>query len=335
MPSETSGTHRDVSQLRLNVARMKFTIVGAGLSGLVAARTLATAGHDVTVFDKGRGVGGRLATRRIGSGVFDHGAQFFTVRDERFRTIVDEWLAAGVVREWCRGFGAEQDGFPRYVGNKGMTDIAKHLATGLDIRTSSLVFSVLAEESGGWTTTLDNDEKTSSDRILLTAPIAQSFGFAFIGGVELPEELRSIDYDRTLALLAVLDAAPAIPSPGAVQNPDGVFSFVGDNHAKGISPVHAVTFHANPEWSLAHWDFPHAEAERLLREAAAPYLGGAKIIDANFKRWRFATPQRNWPDRHWINSNGTMALAGDAFAGPRIEGAVLSGLSAATALMQP
>ena len=311
---------------------MKFTIVGAGLSGLVAARSLTTAGHDVVVFDKGRGVGGRLATRRIGDGVFDHGAQFFTVRDPEFRMVVDEWLAEGVVREWCRGFGAEQDGFPRYVGNKGMTDIAKYLATDLDVRTSSLVFSVLANPSGGWRTTLDDGASTDSDRILLTAPIAQSFGFAFIGGVELPEDLRSIDYDRTLALLAVLDGSPNIPPPGALQNPDGIFSFIGDNRAKGISPVHAVTFHANPDWSIAHWDTPHDEAEGLLREAARPYLGNARIIDANFKRWRFATPQRNWPDRHWINADGTMALAGDAFSGPRIEGAVLSGLSAATAL---
>ena len=313
---------------------MKATIVGAGLSGLVAGRAFAAAGHDVVILDKGRGVGGRLATRRIGEGVFDHGAQFFTVRDPDFAAMVDDWLASGVVREWCRGFGTEQDGYPRYVGNNGMTDIAKHLATGLEIRTSSLVFSVLATESGGWSTTLDTGESFESDCVLLTAPIAQSFGFAFIGGVELPEELRSIDYDRTLALLAVLDSAPAIPSPGALQNPDGIFSFVGDNFAKGISPVHAVTFHANPAWSLEHWETPHDVAERLLRDAAIPYLGGANIIDANFKRWRFATPQRNWPDRHWMSETGTMALAGDAFAGPRMEGAVLSGLSAARALMQ-
>ena len=313
---------------------MKATIVGAGLSGLVAGRTFTAAGHDVVILDKGRGVGGRLATRRIGHGVFDHGAQFFTVRDPEFAAMVDEWLASEIVREWCRGFGAEQDGYPRYVGNKGMTDIAKYLARDLDIRTSSLVFSVLANEHGGWSTTLDTGESFESDCVLLTAPIAQSFGFAFIGGVELPEDLRSIDYDRTLALLAVLDSAPAIPSPGALQNPDGVFSFVGDNFAKGISPVHAVTFHANPAWSLEHWETPHDVAEGLLREAAMPYLGGANIVDANFKRWRFATPQRNWPDRHWMSETGTMALAGDAFAGPRMEGAVLSGLSAARALMR-
>lgn len=311
---------------------MKITVVGAGLAGLIAARELVSRGHSVVVIDKGRGVGGRLATRRIGDAVFDHGAQFFTVRDPRFQAIVDGWLAAGVVRVWCRGFGSEQDGFPRYVGSSGMASIAKHLATGLDVRTSSLVFSVLPATNGGWTITLDTGEASETDVVILTAPIPQSFGFAFTGGVEFPEELRTIDYDRTLGLLVALDGPSAIPFPGALQNPDEVFSFIGDNHAKGISPVPAVTFHANPRWSATHWDTPHDEAEQLLREAAVDYLGGSSITASNFKRWRFATPQRNWPDRFWSNDAGDMVVAGDAFAGPRVEGAVLSGLAVAAAV---
>jgi len=312
---------------------MNVTIVGAGLSGLLAARELTSHGHKVLVLDKGKGVGGRLATRRIGEAIFDHGAQFFTVRDPHFQHIVDGWLAAGAVRVWCHGFGAEQDGFPRYVGSTGMTAIAKHLATGLDIRTSSLVFSVLPADNGGWTTTLDTGESFESEAVILTAPIPQSFGFAFTAGVEFPEELRTIDYDRTLGLLAVLDGPPAIAAPGALQNPDDVFSFVGDNHAKGISPVHAVTFHANPVWSSEHWDTPPAEAEELLKLAARPYLGAAMITASNFKRWRFATPQRNWPERTWSNESRTMIVSGDAFAGPRVEGAALSGLDAARLLL--
>lgn len=311
---------------------MKVTVVGAGLSGLIAARELASQGHSVVVIDKGRGVGGRLATRRIGDAVFDHGAQFFTVRDPRFQSIVDGWLADGVVRVWCHGFGAEQDGFPRYVGSSGMTSIAKHLAIGLDVRTSSLVFSVLPDAHGGWTVTLDTGETFECDAVILTAPIPQSFGFAFTGGVEFPEELRTIDYDRTLGLLVALDGPCAVPSPGALQNPDDVFSFIGDNQAKGISPVPALTFHANPRWSAEHWDTPHDEAERLLRDAAVDYLGRSSIIASNFKRWRFATPQRNWPHRIWSNDAGNMIVAGDAFAGPRVEGATLSGLAAAAAV---
>lgn len=316
---------------------MNVVVVGSGLSGLVASQLLVQHGHHVTVFDKGRGVGGRLATRRIGDAVFDHGAQFFTVREDEFDRHVQEWIAAGAVREWCRGFGPDQDGYPRYVGSAGMTSIAKHLSQwlanhGVEIHQSALVFSVLAE-GNGWKTTLDDGTSVVSDAVILTCPIAQSFGFVFTAGVDMPEDLRGIDYDRTLGLLAVVDQPPLLPAPGAVQNPDDTFSFVGDNMAKGISPVPAVTFHANPAWSLAHWDTPHDEAEALLTELARPYLGTARIVASNYKRWRFATPQRTWPERHWSNDAGTLVVAGDAFSGPRIEGAALSGLSAARAVM--
>ncbi|MDF1699745.1 MAG: FAD-dependent oxidoreductase, partial [Planctomycetota bacterium] len=76
-------------------------IVGAGLSGLLAARELSTAGHRVRVFDKARGPGGRMATRRRQELAFDHGAQYVTIRDRRFRQEVDTWLAAGVAAPWA------------------------------------------------------------------------------------------------------------------------------------------------------------------------------------------------------------------------------------------
>ena len=82
---------------------MRVVVVGAGLAGLVAARELA-ADHEIVVLDKGRSVGGRLATRRIGDARLDHGAQFFTVRSEAFRSQVDEWLSRDVARVWCHGF---------------------------------------------------------------------------------------------------------------------------------------------------------------------------------------------------------------------------------------
>ncbi len=121
---------------------MRVGIVGAGLAGLMAARSLEASRHEVVLFDKGRSPGGRLATRRIGGATIDHGAQFFTVRTDTFARFVDAWRGQGLVAEWCRGFGAQPDGYPRYMVPGGMNALAKRLAVGLEVRTATLVFGL-------------------------------------------------------------------------------------------------------------------------------------------------------------------------------------------------
>ena len=312
---------------------VRVVVVGAGLSGLMAARTLHGLGHQVSVLDKGRGVGGRLATRRIttpdgSTAVFDHGAQFFTVRDESMASLVDGWVSAGVVREWCRGFGHD-DGHPRYVVNGGMTALAKHLAQELDVRTSTLVFAIRPGDTSAhrWTVVIDDATTIDCDAVIMTSPLPQSYSLTVTAGVELPRELLTTDYDRTIALLAVVDRDDVIPSPGGLQNPDEVFSWIGDNVAKGVSSVPAITFHANPTWSLAHWDDSLDDGLAAITAQARRWLGDARITASEYKKWRFATPQTSWPDRCY--SVDSMVFAGDAFAGPKVEGAVLSGLAAA------
>ncbi len=304
-------------------------VVGAGLSGLTAARSLQEKGHNVVVLDKGRGLGGRMATRRISTpdgsiAVFDHGAQFFTVRDQQFQKLVDGWITNGVVREWCRGFVAD-DGHPRYVVNSGMAALTKHIAQGLDVRTSTLVFAVKPCDADPtkWTVVIDDNSRIDCDAVVMTCPLPQSYSLTVTTGVELPQDLLLTDYDRTIGLLAVLDGPSAVPAPGGLQNPDDVFSWIGDNQAKGISDIPAITFHANPAWSSAHWDDSLEDGLALITHAAQKYLGNAKIVASEYKKWRFATPRKLWPDPYF--AAGTLVFAGDAFAGPKVEGAVLSG----------
>ena len=308
-------------------------VVGAGLSGLTAARSLQEKGHKVIVLDKGRGLGGRMATRRISTSdgstaVFDHGAQFFTVRDQQFQEFVDEWITNGIVREWCRGFVAE-DGHPRYVVNNGMTALTKHIAQNLDVRTSTLVFAVKPCDADPkkWTVVIDDNSRIDCDAVVMTCPLPQSYSLTVTTGVELPQDLLLTDYDRTIGLLAVLDGPSAVPAPGGIQNPDDVFSWIGDNQAKGISSIPAITFHANPTWSSAHWDDSLEDGLALITQAAQKYLGDALIVASEYKKWRFATPRKLWPEPFF--AAGSLVFAGDAFAGPKVEGAVLSGLSTA------
>ena len=123
---------------------MRVAIVGAGMSGLVAATELVAAGHEVVVFDKGRAVGGRMASKRFAGARFDHGAQHFSVRSDAFRAAVREWSFAGAVGVWYEGEslttanGVE----PRHRGIPAMRSICEHLAARLDVRTGTRVSTV-------------------------------------------------------------------------------------------------------------------------------------------------------------------------------------------------
>ncbi|MBI5089805.1 MAG: FAD-dependent oxidoreductase [Actinobacteria bacterium] len=313
---------------------MKVAVVGGGIAGLTAARTLNAAGHEAVVFERARRPGGRMATRRIDGARLDHGAQFFTVRTDEMAASVREWQADGKVREWCRGFSATGDGYPRYVADGGMNALAQHVARGLDVRCESLVFSLHHSPAPhAWEVKLDDGTVSRHDALVITCPLPQTFSLLVTAEVAMPEALWRTDYDRTLTLLAVLDADSAVPPPGGVQGV-GPFTFVGDNRAKGISAVPALTVHADPTWSAEHWNDDAASCHRALVDAAAPFVGRARIVTSQVKRWRFATPQAIWPEWHWSpEEHPSLAVAGDAFAGPRVEGAVLSGLAAAAALM--
>jgi renalase len=311
---------------------MRVAVVGAGVSGLMAANAVTARGHEAIVLERGRSVGGRLATRRIGAARLDHGAQFFTVRDDSFASHVREWVDSGVVYEWCRGFQTD-DGYPRYAVRGGMNALAKHLARGVDVRTNSMAFSFhRTGRAASWDVKLDDGSLVHADALIVTCPLPQTFSLLVSAEVQMPEVLWRTDYDRTLALLAVLDGPSSVPAPGGVQS-DPTFTFIADNQAKGISRVPSITLHANPAWSGEHWDDATTAIHHRLIELAQPWIGAARIIESHVKRWRFATPQRIWPDAHWSPEDLTsLAVAGDAFAGPKVEGAALSGLSAAAAV---
>lgn len=309
---------------------MRVVVVGAGIAGLMAAQSLTNSGHQVVVVDKGRSPGGRLATRRIGNATLDHGAQFFTVRNPAFEAHVAQWVSQGAATEWCRGFSPHaetNDGHPRYRGIHGMTDIAKHLALGRDVRCNTLAFSISPGSSHKWQVKIDDGSVLDADAIIVTCPLPQAYALLVTADIELPEELLRTEYDRTICLLAVLDTPSTVTKPGGLQHPDGTFSFIADNAVKGISSAVALTMHANPQFSLEHWDTSTDEVQHLLLERARPWIGDATVVTSQIKKWRFATPLTIWPDRYWAHD--TIVLAGDAFGGPKIEGAALSGLAAA------
>lgn len=340
-------------------------VIGAGIAGLMAAARVAGHGRRVLVLDKSRGVGGRMATRRLGGAVCDHGAQFFTQRTDAFHGMIEQAVHDGAVVEWCRGFtrdgsiGADAaavgDGHPRYRGARGMTDLPKWLAarlaapgTDVEIRTGAKATAV-AVAADRVRVTIEGQEGASevvdAAGCVLTAPVPQALDLLAAGGsldrldTQAVERLRTVDYDPCFAVMLVLDRPSLVPKPGAIQfgnDAAGPVAWVADNHQKGISAVPALTVHATGAFSREHFDVPPDDVAAVLIDAVRQWIDGdpqSAIVEQSVHRWKFATPTTILPDPFVAVSWAPPILCcGDAFAGPRVEGAFSSGVAAGTAL---
>jgi renalase len=319
-------------------------VVGAGISGVLAARELQAAGWRVTLLEKSRRVGGRMATRRLGGATFDYGAQFFTVRDERFGRLVEEWLEIGTVREWSRGFADAEgtlarDGYPRYRGAKGMASIPEYLA--LDgVRTGEGVVAASVND-GVWEARTTSGSRETAEALLLTAPVPQSLALLAPEESRIPQEtwrrLESISYSPCLTLMAQIDGPTGVPEPGGIQIRDEPLDWIADNRQKGISEIPGVTVHAGPLWSRKHFEGDEEEITRSLLSLAGERLGRDLIsfsIETSLARWRYSWVEGGSKAPCLVASETPPLLfAGDAFGGAKVEGAALSGLAAADRLL--
>ncbi len=325
-------------------------IVGAGLAGLMAAGAPVAAGRQVTLVDKGRSVGGRLATRRIGSGRGDHGAQFFTARSSTFEQWVQRWVKEELVFVWSEGWSdgsldsSAADGHPRYAVHGGMNALAKRLAAELEAQGATILTEVQLVELGmkgnGWQAADVEGNLFAAETVVLTTPVPQALALLEVGEVRLPldqrAELERITYAPCLCGIFAIDGTNLLPDPGALQRPDQDFAWLADNQRKGISPdACVITVHASSQWSRAHYDWPEGEVLNALREELEQWVSpGTHIYDAQFKRWRYALPVQTHPKR-LVRADVASPLyfGGDAFGGPRVEGAALSGLAIGEALL--
>ncbi len=298
-------------------------IIGAGLSGLAAAKSLDEAGLNVLVLDKGRRPGGRMASREFEGAMFDYGAQFLSARDPDFRRLIDSFLGTALVSPWF-----ERAAETRYCSPLGMNAIPAFLAASLRVKCGVSV-SAVRRDGKVWRVIAQDGTVYTSEALIVTAPLPQSLDL-----VEIPTEVRSalsgIEYHRCIAFLAVLDGPSAIPEPGYLRLSSEPLQTLADNRLKGLdSELVGVTILAGPVFSLEHWDTPQEEAARLLLAAAEPYLG-SKVSQWRYHRWRYSQPIQTYPERFYgLDLTPPLALAGDAFGGPRVEGAFLSGHAAA------
>ena len=307
------------------------------MTGLMAATKLKELGVQSVLIDKGRSVGGRMATRRIDSALFDHGAQFFTIRSETFRHHVTGWMKKGIVQEWCRGFtGDSADGHPRYIGTTGMNNIAKFLSRDFTIILNERVL-FLDYRNNKWQLLSDHENSYEGDGLILTPPVPQMISLIQSGNLRedrrFEAELEYINYDSCIALLALVDSPSPFPKPGALKLSGEPIAWMADNQIKGISANGpAITIHAGPDFSRKYWEMDDKTITQNLMYIASDWVK-TKFNTYQLKKWRFSQPRVVHEKRSvFFNDPLPIALAGDAFGGPRIEGAALSGLAAAEAI---
>ena len=301
-------------------------IIGAGISGITLARKLTAAGRQCIVLDKGRGVGGRMSTRRRDDVRFDHGAQFITVRDQRVQEMFDDLITQGIVREWFRA-----DDTPRYCGTQGMSRIVSALAEGCDVRTGIEAQS-LSHDGTVWSVACANGNVFTATTVVSSAPVPQTLGLVDNGDVQLGGQVRTqleaIVYERCIAALVTCTSPCDVRS---ISHPD--VAYIGDNLDKGISPLPAYTIHATPEFSERMWDANRNEVARCLAQCVfGKDLVGVSDIDVH--GWKFSRPITisSATCIHALE-HPSLVLIGDAFGGPRVEGAIISALDAAELIL--
>ncbi|MEZ0485307.1 NAD(P)/FAD-dependent oxidoreductase [Fibrella aquatica] len=312
-------------------------ILGAGLAGLTAARELTRKGHDVLIFDKGRGVGGRLATRRMANGRADHGGQYFSARSADFQVLTQEMLSAGVVHEWhIEESDPASFQHPRYVGSNGMNSIAKFLAEGLNVQIGKRATQV-SQTAQGWAVTFDDGQTLNADSLLVTLPAPQVLALWRESGLTLSSEeqtaLEAIHYEPCIAVMLQLSQSSHVPKPGGLKLPPASpVAWIADNQQKGISPdVPTLTLHASHSYSQQHVD--DTDLTALIPEliaAASAYISPGSIVDQQIHRWRYSNATQRY-EKPFLRAStpSPLLFGGDGFGQGNIEGAFLSGLAMA------
>lgn len=314
-------------------------IVGSGIAGLMCGQLLKDAGHSVFLVDKGRRAGGRMSTRNKRPWQWDHGAQYFTVRDQRFAPYIEALKEKGVVSEWFDLFPGQALGKKeaRYIGVNGMNVIPKHLSSGLEIHQSMNV-EKLDYENAIWQLMMESGEVFSCQELVLTPPLPQVVnlleGSNLLNQIADSKKLASVNYEKGLSLMLVLEKPSQIPIPGCLKLENELVSWVADNSKKdGFSDEYCITVHANPKYADATWNEQHSVVANAMIESIQPLLG-SKIVDWHIHRWLYAFAKNPLKTAFYREANMQLTIAGDAFISSRVESAALSGISAAESLIQ-
>jgi hypothetical protein len=319
-----------------------FLVIGAGLAGLAFAKDVQNAGATVQMLDKGRGVGGRAATRRMNNTPVDHGAQFFTARSDRFQAYIKQAVEDGWVKVWANGFPVHKNGViherpsghPRYAPPDGMNTLPKRLGESVNVQTGTTVAHV--EQTNGTYLAHTDDGRTFAGRSLIfNLPPVQLLALA--GSViasEYRARIEAVRFDPAWTLiLSLADDLPGASWP-ALEFEHPVLYWVSRDHTKRTGEAAPVlVVHGAGRWSQAHLEQPKETVEALLCTAVQEAVGPLPpVLEAQTHRWRYSQATTPLKEPCLWDSDRRIGVCGDWCPGARVEGAIESGWALAGAV---
>lgn len=298
----------------------RIAVIGSGMTGLACARGLSDAGHGPIVFDKGRGIGGRLATRRTPDGrQFDHGAQYITATSLPFQALLKQAETTAAAAVWADGSDR-----PHVVGTPGMSGLAKHLGRGIEIHQGAEV-TALREMNPGWSVTVAGRAEVF-DRVVVTVPAPQ---LSDLLGPDHPmsREVAAVRLDPCVTLMAAFD--PDAQRPFITRaDPDAALAWIAQDSSKPDRPAPVCwVAQASAAWSAAHLDLDPDVLAALLLPMLCEELGteARAVRYAAAHRWRYARVAVPLGRPFARDASGTLYAGGDWCLGARVEAAWTSG----------
>ncbi len=300
---------------------MKLTIIGAGLSGLMLAVKRAN-DDDVTVFDKARGVGGRMATRRTDHSKFDHGAQFYRKR-EALDDLHSRWLERGLSQLWFT-----ENGIEHYCSAEGMTAFAKDLARDVKVELNERLLTV-SKIDESWVSEFESGKRVISDSLVITAPLPQAIDILKASRIEPSNELLNVSYTKAIVFLFENVAENfSFSRHGYVEPSSSSIFSIADQRAKGLSKTRSLTVTMKPDFSEQLYEASDDVLIARVRDELTTVASGFESTSVQVKKWRYCQVRNHLSLGFWEIAP-RLFLAGDSFGGASLNGAARS----ATALI--